>query len=112
MVCPFFSVMVTHLFVTRTFDTVLCSSSASGSVMGLRPVSSRRQLKEQRSGVVLIDGLPLQRGGQLLPRFSAGSGRLLGGRWLDTVGAAYELVEQVCNYSLRLLGGRCAAEPP
>ena len=68
MVCPFFSVTVTHLFVTRTFDTVLCSSSASGSVMGFRPVSSVfrvpdgvvllcRQLKEQSSGVVLIDGL-------------------------------------------------------
>ena len=42
MVCPFFSVTVTQLFVTRTFDTVLCSSSASGSVMGFRPVSSRR----------------------------------------------------------------------
>ena len=42
MVCPFFSVTVTHLFVTRTFDTALCSSSASNSVMGFRPVSSRR----------------------------------------------------------------------
>ena len=38
MVCPFFSVTVTHLFVTRTFDTVLCSSSASGSVMGFTVV--------------------------------------------------------------------------
>ena len=41
MVCPFFSVTVTQLFVTRTFDTALCSSSASNSGMGIRPVSSR-----------------------------------------------------------------------
>ena len=41
MVCPFFSVTVTQLFVTRTFDTTLCSSSASGSVMGFQPVNSR-----------------------------------------------------------------------
>lgn len=42
MTCLFFSITVTHLFVTHTFDTALCSSSASNSVMGLRPVSSRR----------------------------------------------------------------------
>lgn len=42
MTCLFFSITVTHLFITHTFDTALCSSSASNSVMGLRPVSSRR----------------------------------------------------------------------
>lgn len=69
-----------------------------------------RQLKEQCSGVVLVDGLPLQCGGQILPRFPAGSGHL-GCRWLNTVGAAYELVEQVGDDLLNPLRRRRAAEP-
>lgn len=55
MVCPFFSVTVTHLFIMTILDTALCSTPESNSVMGLRPVNSRLGYRSWRISSLLLD---------------------------------------------------------